>query len=85
MSNPATCSKNSLGSVCAFVRPDGICVSPPDSWPKQFAKLRVLAGAAEPAAVTPAPSPALEPTAPAVTSAPVATAEPVTSDPPLVP
>jgi hypothetical protein len=37
--SPDSCSKHSMASVCAFVRADGICLSPPGSWPKQFEKL----------------------------------------------
>jgi len=37
--NPDICSKHDLLSVCAFVRPDGICLAPPRTWPKQFQKL----------------------------------------------
>jgi hypothetical protein len=39
-SNPDNCAKNSLPSVCAFVRDDGMCLSPPKSWPKEFARLK---------------------------------------------
>jgi len=37
--NPDHCAKNLLQNVCAFVREDGICLSRPKSWPKQFKKL----------------------------------------------
>ena len=37
--NPNICAKNSLETVCAFVRADGICLSPPASWAKQFRRL----------------------------------------------
>jgi hypothetical protein len=37
--NPDICSKNMMPNKCAFVRSDGICMSPPVSWKKQFAKL----------------------------------------------
>ncbi len=37
--NPDICGKNGMADVCAFVRSDGICLSPPRSWPKQFTKL----------------------------------------------
>lgn len=37
--NPDICAKHSLPSVCAFVREDGICLSPPKSWPKQYRHL----------------------------------------------
>ena len=36
---PDNCAKHSMQSVCAFVRPDGMCLTPPMSWPKQHAKL----------------------------------------------
>jgi hypothetical protein len=38
--NPDHCMKNGLPKVCAFVRADGICQSPPKSWQKQYQKLR---------------------------------------------
>jgi hypothetical protein len=38
--NPDICSKNCMPKVCAFVRPDKICLAPPTSWPKQFKKLK---------------------------------------------
>ena len=38
--NPDICGKNRLPKVCAFVRSDGICLSPPQSWPKQFQALK---------------------------------------------
>ena len=38
--NPDICRNHSLPGACAFVRDDGICVAPPASWPKQFAKLQ---------------------------------------------
>ena len=37
---PAACLKNSMDGVCAFVREDGICLAPPKSWKKQYAKLK---------------------------------------------
>ena len=37
--NPDICAKHSMPSVCAFVRADGMCLSPPKSWPKQFKQL----------------------------------------------
>lgn len=37
--NPDICGKNGIVDICAFVRSDGICLSPPRSWPKQFEKL----------------------------------------------
>ena len=38
--NPDICSKNMMVDVCAFVREDSICKSPPCSWPKQFENLK---------------------------------------------
>jgi len=38
--NPTICAKNSLPKVCAFVRTDGMCLAPPQSWPKQFKALK---------------------------------------------
>ena len=40
LTNPNTCSKNSLPKVCAFVRSDEMCLAPPSSWAKQFLKLK---------------------------------------------
>jgi hypothetical protein len=37
---PVICIKNSMAKICAFVRGDGMCLSPPQSWKKQFLKLR---------------------------------------------
>ena len=45
--NPDICAKHSLESVCAFVRKDQICVSPPASWKKQYANLSKDKGATE--------------------------------------
>ncbi|MBN1189476.1 MAG: hypothetical protein JXA46_06980 [Dehalococcoidales bacterium] len=42
--NPDICAKHSLPAVCAFVRKDGICLSPPKSWAKQYKRLKVLSG-----------------------------------------
>jgi hypothetical protein len=39
--NPDICAKHSLATVCAFARKDGMCTSPPSTWPKQFRKLRI--------------------------------------------
>lgn len=39
-SSPDNCAKNSLDRVCAFVREDGMCVSPPKSWVNHFHKLK---------------------------------------------
>jgi hypothetical protein len=50
---PDFCSKNCMEDVCAHVRRDGICTSPPMSWPKQFRRLKVLGdGALSPAVST---------------------------------
>ena len=38
--NPDICGKNLMPEVCAFCREDGICMSPPASWKKQFQKLK---------------------------------------------
>ena len=38
--NPDICAKNLLSNVCAFARIDGMCLAPPKSWKKQFAKLK---------------------------------------------
>lgn len=38
--NPNICAKNGLPKVCALVREDKICYAPPQSWPKQFQKLK---------------------------------------------
>ena len=40
--NPIICSRHSLPTVCAFVRDDKMCLAPPKSWPKQYAKLKSL-------------------------------------------
>ncbi len=37
--SPDVCGKNSMEKICAFVRDDGMCLAPPASWKKQFAKL----------------------------------------------
>ena len=37
--NPSVCAKHSVPGVCAFVRKDNICLSPPRSWKKQYQKL----------------------------------------------
>ena len=37
--NPGVCAKHSLPGVCAFIRKDNICLSPPQSWKKQYEKL----------------------------------------------
>jgi hypothetical protein len=38
--NPDICAKNRIPKVCAFVREDGLCLSPPQSWAKQYQKLK---------------------------------------------
>jgi hypothetical protein len=38
--SPDICAKNSIPKVCALVRADKICYAPPQSWPKQFQKLK---------------------------------------------
>lgn len=38
--NPDICAKNRLPTVCAFARSDNMCFAPPQSWPKQFQKLK---------------------------------------------
>jgi len=37
--NPDICGFNSMEGKCAFVKDDGICLKPSQSWRKQFAKL----------------------------------------------
>jgi hypothetical protein len=50
---PDCCLKNSLPNICAFVRKDNVCLSPPQSWKKQFAKLRANAKSSTDIAVAP--------------------------------
>jgi hypothetical protein len=38
--NPDICAKNRIPKVCAFVRDDNLCVSPPQSWAKQYQRLK---------------------------------------------
>jgi hypothetical protein len=38
--NPNICAKNGLPKSCGLVRPDGICLTPPQSWKKQFLRLQ---------------------------------------------
>lgn len=45
--NPDICRNNAMAGICAFVRPDGMCHSPPRSWPVQFKKLQSLADGGE--------------------------------------
>jgi len=37
--NPDICGFNSMEGKCAFVRQDGICLSPSKAWKKQYSKL----------------------------------------------
>jgi len=39
--SPDICKKHSMPGVCAFVRDDGVCLSPPLSWPEQFKRLKM--------------------------------------------
>jgi hypothetical protein len=50
---PDCCLKNCLPNVCAFVRKDNVCLSPPQSWKKQFAKLKANAKSSTDVAVAP--------------------------------
>ena len=38
-SQPNNCGRNSLPTVCAFARADGICLAPPSSWKRRYAVL----------------------------------------------
>ena len=38
---PNNCMNNSMENICAFVRANNICLKPPQSWAKQYEKLRV--------------------------------------------
>jgi hypothetical protein len=38
--NPIVCANNSVPGGCAFVSKDNICLLPPQSWKKQFLKLK---------------------------------------------
>ena len=38
--NSDICAKNGLPKVCALARADKLCFAPPQSWPKQFQKLK---------------------------------------------
>jgi hypothetical protein len=42
-SNPDICRNNSTEGQCAFVRADGICLTPPRSWKKIFGELNAHA------------------------------------------
>lgn len=46
--NASICGRHSLPEVCAFVRADGVCMSPPNTWAKQYRKLKVLQGEPKP-------------------------------------
>jgi len=37
--NPDSCKKNLMEGVCAFVRDDKLCLSPPGSWPRIYQDL----------------------------------------------
>ena len=45
--NSDICAKNGLPKVCALVRVDKSCFSPPMTWPKQFQKLKQEKGKAK--------------------------------------
>ncbi len=45
--NPDICAKHHMPKVCAFARPDKMCLAPPVSWPKQFQKLKLGKGKAK--------------------------------------
>ena len=45
--NSDICAKNGLPKVCALVRADNICSAPPQTWPKQFQKLKASKGKAK--------------------------------------
>ena len=38
--NPDICANCYLDDVCAFVRPDGICLRPTKAWKKQYNRLK---------------------------------------------
>lgn len=38
--NHEICGKWMLAGTCAFARTDGVCLSPPKSWPRQYLKLK---------------------------------------------
>jgi hypothetical protein len=42
LTNPHACGKNAMPTVCAFARADGMCLSPPASWRKQYVQLVIL-------------------------------------------
>jgi hypothetical protein len=37
--NPDSCKKNQMEGICAFVREDNMCLSPPGSWPRLYKRL----------------------------------------------
>ena len=37
---PDNCAKNSTPDICAFVREDHMCLSPPNSWRRKFKELK---------------------------------------------
>ncbi len=39
--NPDICSRNGIKAVCALVRGNKSCTSPPQRWPSQFKKLQL--------------------------------------------
>ena len=41
--SPDACGNNALFGKCAFTRKDGMCLLPPRSWKKQYARLRLSA------------------------------------------
>jgi hypothetical protein len=43
-SNSDICKNNSTEGQCAFVRSDGMCLTPPRSWKKIFDELKNLPG-----------------------------------------
>jgi hypothetical protein len=38
--SPDNCTKNSLPDICAFVRKDQMCLSPPATWRRKFKELK---------------------------------------------
>lgn len=38
-SNPNICKNNATPNKCAFVREDGVCLTPPKSWKRIFQEL----------------------------------------------
>ena len=37
---PNNCARHSIEGKCAYVRPDGVCKTPPNTWAGQFQKLK---------------------------------------------